>query len=167
MHAFWHACLRHFVQRTHHGQTLCNLTIVVTQLQRTTEQLTACWDYNEQHLITGYRDFDGGKYTFDYNEQNMPVRFELAGGQVFSLEYDALARPVKIVDPLLRENQIDYHRNSLRVMRRQFADGSVWRGEYDNTGRLLKEPSPAEFTRTGRRAPDGACGIRAGHYRHR
>lgn len=113
-----------------------------TILTDVSSRQTACWNYNEQHLITGYHDFDGGKYAFDYNEQNMPVRFELVGGQVFSLEYDSLARPVKIIDPLLRENQIDYHRNSLRVMRRQFADGSVWRGEYDNTGRLLKETMP-------------------------
>jgi hypothetical protein len=33
-HAFWHACLRHFVLRTQNGQSLGNLTIVVTQRQQ-------------------------------------------------------------------------------------------------------------------------------------
>lgn len=28
-HAFWHTRLRHFVQCTHHRQSLCNLTVVV------------------------------------------------------------------------------------------------------------------------------------------
>jgi hypothetical protein len=38
-YAFWHACICHFIQRTHHGQSLCSLTIVITLRQRTIEQL--------------------------------------------------------------------------------------------------------------------------------
>ncbi|CNI48561.1 PAAR/RHS domain-containing protein [Yersinia pseudotuberculosis] len=103
---------------------------------------TACWGYNAQHLITDYRDFDGGKYAFDYNDLNMPVRVVLAGERTLVLAYDALARPIQITDPLKREIHIDYHRNSLRVVRRQYPDGQVWKGEYDRTGRLLKENAP-------------------------
>ncbi|AXS53309.1 hypothetical protein D0884_27155 (plasmid) [Klebsiella pneumoniae] len=32
-HAFWHACLRHFVQCPHHGHSLRHLTIIITQRQ--------------------------------------------------------------------------------------------------------------------------------------
>ncbi|MHA3316607.1 PAAR/RHS domain-containing protein, partial [Yersinia pseudotuberculosis] len=87
-------------------------------------------------------DFDGGKYAFDYNDLNMPVRVVLAGERTLVLVYDALARPIQITDPLKRETHIDYHRNSLRVVRRQYPDGQVWKGEYDRTGRLLKENAP-------------------------
>jgi hypothetical protein len=31
--AFWHSCLRHYAQRTYHGQSLCNLSILVPQRQ--------------------------------------------------------------------------------------------------------------------------------------
>nr|WP_238582667.1 DUF6531 domain-containing protein [Trabulsiella odontotermitis] len=118
-----------------------------TRLTDVNSGLMAEWEYNEQHLITAYRDFDGSEYRFDYNDQNMPVRFLLPGGREIQVDYDALARPVRITDPLGQSTLTDYHRNSLRVTRRQLADGRLWLSEYDVLGRLLKEklPSEAEF----------------------
>ena len=102
----------------------------------------ACWEYNAQRLIVRYQDFDGSEYRAAYNKQNMPESLILPGERTIQVAYDALARPVQITDALKRQTRLDYHRNSLRVTRRQYPDGGVWVGKYDIAGRLLKETAP-------------------------
>lgn len=117
----------HFLYDTDHGCT------TVTDERG----LQARWYYNVRGQVIRFEEFSGEIYGIDYNDSDMPVKFTLPGERTIEIERDGLNRIIAETDPLGRTVHTDYWQNTLHVVRKQFADDSVWQCEYDGRGHPL------------------------------